>query len=648
MLEQQLKVNKSDLVYALLSNFYNSSIDSVGQVVLGKIVVVDKKAGICIIDAGLKMEGVVPIKEFFQVYDKENLLLQTPEYFINNILCIRSKEDITKINSSIFDNFNKAQKVLSDILDSIESNKTEEATKLMHSMIDNIILPLHEKDCVFEGAKVNVYITNLDSNDGKKVLSREKAIREESFEMLKRKMATNETVYGVTFAKVKGGLFVDFNGFIAFLPGSQIDENNVKDVSYLMGVKHAFKIVNIDNENKSVIVSRKAIIDETHKEARDIFYSSTHEGSIITGVVKNITDYGAFIDLGCGLDGLLHLTDISWNKISHPSEVLKIGQKVEAKVTKCDQVSGKITLSMKHITENSWLRLVKEMEVGQTVSGRITSIADYGVFVAIASEVEGLVHMSEISWEGEPAKNIKKYNVGDEISAMILSIDPDKRRISLSIRMTLDNPYKKFAESNTINDVANPINAVVSKVTDHHIYIKIGDIDGTISMEDAAWTIDHEAIISKYKAGAAIKVVYIGSDEKFIRLKFGVKQLYPNPFVNKNIEINKVVTCVVTDVKHDKVCVEIGNCVLSHVKRFDLSREKSEQRTDRFTVGDKIDAKVISISEIKDQNASRRIAISIKEMEEDNYNNLLAQYGSSDTGASIADILGMKLENIKN
>jgi small subunit ribosomal protein S1 len=563
---QTLDVKVSDLVGSLYDDFINSNINSVGKVIDGKIVFIDTKKGIVIVYAGLKSEGVVPIKEFFLNGEKENLEV---------------------------------------------------------------------------GAQTKVYVNAIDSKDGKLILSREKAIREESWLKIKEAFSSGEHIVGIPFAKVKGGLSVDFQGFIAFLPGSQIDSVPVKDISNIVGRKHVFKVITIDENSKSAIVSRKAVFDDSYKTSRDAFFANVKDGDTVEGYVKNITDYGVFVDLGYGIDALLHLADITWGKISHPSEVLKIQEHVKARVMKSDAVSGKISLSMKHLTENPWSKLIGDIQVGKIIKCKITNIVDYGFFVAIADGIEGLVHISEITWSKDYHKVHKAFKVDEEVEAVVIEIDLDKQRIALSLRRLSKNPWKEFSESHKFGDI---IEGSISKIADYGIFVSLGEIDGLIHIDDLSWS-QTAQILTNYKVGDHVKAMYLSIDEKYTKIRLGMKQLQENPFEKyaEHLKVGSNVTCTVSSIKPDRVDILIFDFINSSIKKQDLSRDKSEQRVDRFTVNDKIDAKIIAYDQ-----ATGKITVSVKDLEEEEYAKVLKKYGSSDTGASIADILGVALEKTKN
>ena len=357
----------------------------------------------------------------------------------------------------------------------------------------------------------------------------------------------------------------------------------------------------------------------------------------IEGKVKNITDYGVFIDLGFGVDALLHMTDIVWEKIGHPSEVLTVGQQVKARIVKLDKANNKIAVNMKVLTENAWLKLVKDLEVGAKVKGKITSIEKYGLFVEIAKGVEGLVHVSELTWGGGSNEKLKEYNEGDEVEAIVTEIDGDKQRVSLSVRRLFRNPLKEFADEHKEGE---KFSGVVAKVTDYGIFVTVGEIDGFVSLENICW-IGGNDVLNRYKVGDAVEVVYLSIDSKNTKIAFGIKQLTEDPFEKYKdlFVVGNNVTCKVIELKPDRMEVEVVDGVYTSIKKSELSRDKLDQRVDRFAVGDRIDAKIVAFKKKK-----KKISLSIKDLEEDEYKKIVEKYGSDDSGASLADVLGVALD----
>ena len=550
-------VKKTDLIGAYFGSFLSSNINSVGKVVKGKVVNIDRKKGIVVVEAGLRCDAVLSIKEFYRKGESENLKI---------------------------------------------------------------------------GDTIDLYVTSNDNIGKTSLLSRENAIREESKLKVLDALEKDEIIEGIPFAKVKSGLSVDIDGFIAFLPGSQISADGVLNEDELIGKRQKFKVVSFDGKN--AVLSRKMVLDENYKGERETFYETHQEGSIIEGKVRNLTDYGVFVDLGFGVDALIHLSDISWNRISHPSEIVSIGEVVKAKIIKLDRENNKIAASMKVLTENDWLKSVK-IEVGSTIKGKISRIDKYGLFVELPNNLEGLVHLSEISWENAKTDKLSQYNVGDEIETMVVDIDGERQRVVLSIKRLLRNPFKEFADQNTFG---SQFEGEITKIIDYGFFVAVNEIEGFVSIDNLGWLVATD-ILSNYKVGDKVKVVYLSIDDKFTKIAFGIKQLTENPFEKENspFVVGKAITCEVLALKPDRIDVKVGDGVYASIKKSNLSRERLDQRIDRFTIGDKIDAKILAL----DVNA-KKLILSIKDLEEDEYKKIIEKYGAEDTGASIADVLGIK------
>lgn len=500
-----------------------------------------------------------------------------------------------------------------------------------------------EKEALNIGDKIKVYVNGLDARGGKPIVSRDRATQEESWLKVKQAFEDSSYLDAIPIGKIKGGLSVDFEGFIGFLPGSHIgnDQYHVSDATRILGKKCKVKVVSIDDEAKTAVFSIKEVENDAYSGVREEFFANTKEGDTISGKVRNITDYGVFVDINCGIDALLPLQDISWQKINHPSELLNVGDKIECKVMKCEKETGRIALSMKHLTENPWVKLVKDLEIGQTISGQVTNIVDYGLFVAISEGVEGLVHLSEITWGRDSNKKHKEYKIGDKIEAIIIELDIDRQRIGLSIKRLSHNPWKEFIESHQEGYI---MEGPISRITEYGFFVTIeNEIDGLVHVDDLTWSPDRMSALHSYKIGDVVKVMYLGADEKFTKIKLGVKQTVENPFekYKDTLKIGSVVTCTVTGIKPERILVEVHG-ISSSIRKQDLSRERREQRTERFTVGDKIDAKITAHN-----RETGAFSLSVAALEEEEYGKILEKYGSSETGASIADILGIAIENAK-
>ncbi|MBK67658.1 MAG: 30S ribosomal protein S1 [Rickettsiales bacterium] len=493
------------------------------------------------------------------------------------------------------------------------------------------------------GDKVDVYVDQLENRNGEAVLSREKARREEAWGELEKLYEAQERVNGVIYNRVKGGFTVDLQGAIAFLPGSQVDIRPIKDASPLMGVPQPFMILKMDRARGNIVVSRRAILEESRAEARQEILSDIQEGSVLDGVVKNITDYGAFIDLG-GVDGLLHVTDISWSRINHPSEVLTMGQTIKVQVIKYSEDNQRISLGMKQLEEDPWADLPNKYAQGSKVTGKITNVTDYGAFVELEEGIEGLVHVSEMSWTKKNIHPSKIVNQDDEVEVVVLEVDTEKRRISLGIKQTMDNPWMDFSSKHPIGE---ELEGIVTNTTEFGIFVRIDEhLEGMVHISDISWEGNGEEAIQNYNVDDKIQVKILEIDAEKERISLGIKQLSEDPFKGATsgqggVKKNQVVTCTITEIDGSKgIIVAVGEDALKgYIKKTDLAREKSEQRTDRFAVDEKVDAKIINVD-----NKTRELSLSIKAREIDEDKAALKQYGSSDSGASLGDILGAAIQ----
>lgn len=487
------------------------------------------------------------------------------------------------------------------------------------------------------GDIVDVYVEKVEGRRGT-VLSREKAIREESWVKLEGLFEKGENITGTIFGRVKGGFTVDIDGVVAFLPGSQADVRPIKDPTTIMDIPQPFQILKMDRKLGNIVVSRKAILEEARSEARDEMLSQIKEGDIVNGIVKNITDYGAFVDLG-SVDGLLHVTDISWSRINHPSEVLTFGQEIKVMVIKYNEDTKRISLGMKQLDANPWEHVTEEFPVGKVMSGKVTNIADYGVFIELKDGIEGLVHSSEISW-GKTNQNPKKLlNIGQEVDFVILDVDTERHRISLSIKKCQDNPLVRFAEQHPVGSI---IKAPIRNITDFGMFVAIDtNTDGMIHESDISWEGSGAELLKNFNKGDEVECKVLNIDIEKDRVALGIKQLIEDPYEGSIDEFKKnmVVTCVVVGTNNDGVEVNIDDKASGFIKKADLSSDRSEQKTDRFVEGDRIDAKIISVDK-----ANRRLALSVKALEIDVREKAIKAYGSTDSGASLGDILGAVLE----
>jgi small subunit ribosomal protein S1 len=503
------------------------------------------------------------------------------------------------------------------------------------------------------GDAVEVFVERMEDRNGESVLSREKARREEVWVDLEKSCNKKERVTGIIFGRVKGGFTVDLGGAVAFLPGSQVDIRPVRDVSPLMGTPQPFIILKMDRARGNIVVSRRAVLEESREEARSDLMDSLKEGHILKGVVKNITDYGAFIDLG-GVDGLLHVTDISWKRVNHPSEALQIGQTVDVQVIRFNEETQRISLGMKQLESDPWKDVASKFQPGTKIRGRITNIADYGAFVELGEGVEGLVHVSEMSWTKKNTHPGKIVSSSQEVEVMVLEVDEDKRRISLGLKQCHENPWAKFAET---HKSGQDLEGEIRNITEFGLFVALdSEIDGMVHLSDLSWDGNGEELLKGFTKGETVKVRILEMDPEKERVALGIKQLSgENPNKGKDsassgkggsgkiegFEKNAVVTCTVTEITSGGIEVSAGD-MKGFIKKADLSRERSEQRPDRFAVGEKVDAKIITV----DAKAGK-LGLSIKAREIDEDKQAMKEFGSSDSGASLGDILGAALNKDK-
>lgn len=490
------------------------------------------------------------------------------------------------------------------------------------------------------GDKVDVFVDKYEDKDGQVVLSREKARREEAWAELEKSLEKGEHVIGTIFGRVKGGFTVDLNGAVAFLPGSQIDVRPIRDVAPLIGVAQPFQILKMDKLRGNIVVSRRSVLEESRSEQRSEIIKNLSEGQIVDGVVKNITDYGAFIDLG-GVDGLLHVTDISWKRINHPSEALSVGQNVKVQIIKFNQDTQRISLGMKQLEVDPWEGVDAKYPVGTRLKGRVTNITDYGAFVELDQGIEGLVHVSEMSWTKKNIHPSKLVSTSQEVDVVVLDVDQSKRRISLGIKQCQENPWKTFADSHKVGDI---IEGDIRNITEFGLFLGLNsEIDGMIHMSDLSWDKPGEEAIKDYKKGQTIQAKILDIDVEKERVSLGVKQLTNDPFEGaaSNIKKGDVVTAVVSGIEETGINVDV-NGMKGFIKKTDLAKERSEQKPDRFAVGEKVDAKVMTIDA-----KTHKLTLSIKAREVQEEKQALEEFGSTDSGASLGDILGAALKNAK-
>jgi small subunit ribosomal protein S1 len=494
--------------------------------------------------------------------------------------------------------------------------------------------PPGQKPEVKPGDMVEVYVDRYEDRDGSIILSREKARREEAWTNLEKAYAAQARVTGVIFGRVKGGFTVDLGGAVAFLPGSQVDIRPVRDVGPLMGSPQPFQILKMDRARGNIVVSRRAVLEETRAEQRAELVQGLKEGIILDGVVKNITDYGAFVDLG-GVDGLLHVTDIAWRRINHPSEALQVGQTVKVQVIRFNQDTQRISLGMKQLLADPWEGVAAKYPVGAKYIGRVTNITDYGAFVELEPGVEGLVHVSEMSWTKKNVHPGKIVSTSQEVEVMVLDVDQVKRRISLGLKQCLRNPWEAFLDA---HPVGSTVSGEVRNITEFGLFLGLpGDIDGMVHLSDLSWDEPGEVAIQKYKKGDVVEAKVLDVDVEKERISLGIKQLSADPAAGVMDRMIKgsVVTCVVTQVQPNGIEVKVDDAVTGFIRKAELARDRQDQRPDRFGVGDKVDAKIIAVD-----RQTRRLTLSIKAREMEEEKTAMAEFGSSDSGASLGDILG--------
>ena len=502
--------------------------------------------------------------------------------------------------------------------------------------LKELVSPGQEVD-VKIGDEIEVYVERMEDRNGQAVLSRDKARREEAWSLLEASFEKQERVTGIIFGKVKGGFTVDLSGATAFLPGSQVDIRPVRDLGPLMGSPQPFQILKIDRRRGNIVVSRRAVLEESRAEARTELVSNLQEGQVLQGVVKNITDYGAFVDLG-GVDGLLHVTDIAWQRISHPSEALQIGETVEVQVIRFNADTQRISLGMKQLLSDPWENVEGKFPIGAKMEGRVTNITDYGAFVELEAGVEGLVHVSEMSWTKKNVHPGKIVSTSQQVEVMVLDVDLSKRRISLGLKQCTGNPWEDLSAA---HPAGSEIEGEIRNITEFGLFVGLTEeIDGLIHLSDISWDVTGEAALEGFNKGDMVKAKVLDIDTDKERISLGIKQLTEDPFAGQadNYRKGEVVTCTVTAVSENGLDVTVGDALTGFIRRADLSRERNEQRADRFAVGEKVDAIVTNLDK-----KSRKLTLSIKARESAEEKQAMADFGSSDSGASLGDILGAAL-----
>jgi len=484
------------------------------------------------------------------------------------------------------------------------------------------------------GDSVDVYVERFENRSGEAVLSRDKARREESWNRLERAFNEQTKVEGHIFGRVKGGFAVDLGGAVAFLPGSQVDIRPVRDIGPLINKPEPFLILKMDRRRGNIVVSRRAVLEESRAEQRNELLATLAEGQIMDGVVKNITDYGAFVDLG-GLDGLLHVTDISWKRVAHPTDVLHVGQTVRVQVIRFNRETQRISLGMKQLEADPWEGVELKYPVGAKFTGRVTNITDYGAFVELEPGVEGLVHVSEMSWTKKNVHPGKIVSTSQEVEVMVLEVDPEKRRISLGLKQTMQNPWEAFTERHPLG---SEVEGEIKNITEFGLFVGLdNDIDGMVHLSDLDWEQSGEEAVKRYSKGDTVRAQVLDVDVEKERISLGIKQLGEDPFRQAiaGLKRGDRVTCTVREVTPQGVEVETVGGALGFIRKAELARDRDEQRPERFAKGEKVDAKVTNVDAV-----GRRLVLSVKALEIEDEKQAMADYGSSDSGASLGDILG--------
>lgn len=492
------------------------------------------------------------------------------------------------------------------------------------------------------GSEVEVFVDRVENADGEAMLSRDRARREAAWDKLENEFGEGKRVDGRIFGRVKGGFTVDLEGAVAFLPGSQVDIRPVRDVAPLMDILQPFQILKMDRRRGNIVVSRRAVLEETRAEQRSELIDQLTEDQIIEGVVKNITDYGAFVDLG-GIDGLLHVTDMSYKRVNHPSEIIEIGQTVKVQIVKINEDTQRISLGMKQLDSDPWDDIEARYPLGAKLSGIVTNITEYGAFVELETGIEGLVHVSEMSWTKKNVHPGKIVSTSQEVDVLVLEVDSDKRRISLGLKQAQRNPWEDFAEK---HPVGSEVEGEVKNATEFGLFIGLdGEVDGMVHMSDIAWGISGEDALALHRKGEQVKAIVLDVDVEKERISLGMKQLEkgaPSADGTDTSDLKKgqTITVTVLEVRDGGLEVQVGeDGATGFIKRTDLGRDRDEQRSDRFQVGQKVDALITGFDRSKKPNFSIKARQIAEEKE------AVQQFGSSDSGASLGDILGEALKN---
>ena len=490
------------------------------------------------------------------------------------------------------------------------------------------------------GDKIDVFVERIEDKNGEAVLSREKAKKEVAFDSFSENLKKDTPVDGKIYGKVKGGYTVDIDGVITFLPGSQVDVKPIKDINHLVEQKLSFKVIKIDKERGNIVISRKAYLEEHLKQNIKDSKKNLKEGKSVMGIIKNITDYGAFVDLGT-IDGLIHLTDISWKRINHPSDFLKIGQKIKVKILKCNAESNKISLGIKQLSKDPWEKIEKKYKEGKKYSGKVSKITDYGAFITLEDGIEGLIHVSEMTWDKKKTNPNDIVSMGDLVDVTILELDLEKRKLSFRMKKESANPWKKYFKKYKKGKI---VDCKVGNITEYGIFVNLEEnLDGMVHISDLDWEWDNKST-ENFKTGDTVKTVILDVNEEKQRISLGIKQLDNKPFKEKikDIKIKDIVTCSVIHVKDNGVKVKLDNNLDGFINKENLSMDESEQNPRRYATNEKLDAMIKKID-----NESKIVVLSIKEIESKEQKKIKKEFGSLDSGASLGKILGEKKKKKK-
>ena len=490
------------------------------------------------------------------------------------------------------------------------------------------------------GDKIDVFVEKMEDKNGEAVLSREKAKKEVAFDKFNEILEKNKSVDGKIYGKVKGGYTVDVDGVITFLPGSQVDIKPVKDINHLVDQKLTFRVLKIDKDRGNIVISRKAFLEETSGKDQKLGKKNFKEGDSIEGIIKNITDYGAFVDLGT-TDGLIHLTDISWKRINHPSDFLKIGQKIKVKILKYTPENNKISLGIKQLTKDPWKDIEKKYKEAKNYNGKVSKITDYGAFIELEDGIEGLIHVSEMTWDKKKTNPNEIVSMGDMVDVTILELDIDKRKLSFRMKKESSNPWKQYCKKYKKGDV---IDCKVGNIAEYGIFVNLEEnLDGMVHISDIDWEWDSNST-NKFKTGDDVKAIILDVNEEKQRISLGIKQLDGEPFKNKikDVKIKDIVTCTVIHVKDNGVKVKLDNNLDGFIEKENLSVDESEQNPRRYATNEKLDAMIKKIDE-----ENKIIVLSIKDIETKEQKKIKKEFGSLDSGATLGKILGEKKKKEK-